>query len=569
MIVLIVALLVAPVRSGTKFALAVVLLVVVAVTVSYIGKFSPKHHLDRDYNAVRLEYYPFSWHIAKESPLLGIGLRTPRENYLTNYNVWHPHYTKERFREDVVRYKVCQNMFLTLMVGLGTPFLILYVAALSALVFRLLRVSSRWTPDVAIPPLALLIPLTGSILHLLVMDLLMFPYIAWFFHILLGLIPSRQDEVPDSEPQPVVRSSSVMRSITIAICVVVLGIFLGTHPAFDFKKLPSFDDVSAYVRSMPLLSAFFAKPPQGTEAPSVVPPGSLVVNIRDYRGNAVNWSVMCILDNSQSMCRHKDPWQPNRLRAASDMIQILANSMHSGCIMAVRGFVEEGPLRRKQAQVPLRVSRVLCNWTEMPAKHLEFTVAENVTEIDNNWCAAAENSLKKDFLIEDGARSRRILVITDGGKTISERDVLTLIQNARNSGNTTSLDIAALGAQDSTAERFSEIVSKTNGKLLRIENPDDVQRALSQYLEILAKPVPTAVVVSGRDQEQTMLPGAQISLEPGLYNITLPEIPGLVNEHRLIPDVGIEPNETSILNITISQGKPVVEKLARKPRDAK
>ncbi len=102
-------------------------------------------------------------------------------------------------------------MFLTLMVGLGIPFFILYVTALAVLLFRLLRVAVRPAPGAVIPPIALLIPLAGSLLHLMVMDLLMMSYVAWFFHVLLGLIPTRREAAAVVESPSIVSRASVAR----------------------------------------------------------------------------------------------------------------------------------------------------------------------------------------------------------------------------------------------------------------------------------------------------------------------------------------------------------------------
>jgi hypothetical protein len=535
------------------------LLIIVAVSVHYVSNLSPKQHFAQDYNALRLEYYPFSWHIVKKSPLVGIGIRTPREDFLTDYEVWHPHFNKKRFLEEVVRLKVCQNMFLTLMVGLGAPFFILYVVALSVLLVRLVRAAVRPAPGAVIPPVALLIPLAGSLFHLMVMDLLLMPYIAWFFHILLGLIPARRDEVAASDSPSIVSAASIVRSVPVAIGVAILGIFLGTHPAFDLRKLPSREALADYVKTMPLIAPFFAESPHRAEADSEVTPGSLVVNIRGYQGAALKWAVMCILDNSQSMTKAEEPWLPNRLRVATDFIQSLADSMQLGSMIGIRSFVDEGPLRRGQSEIQLRVSRLLCNWMETPIKRLDFMVAENLTEGVNNLCAAAENSLKRDFLTNSETTTPRILLITDGSRNCSARDMLHPAQSTKHGAVMAILDIVAVGINDAAAESYAETMSQSNGVFLRIEKPEDVRLVASQYIEVLAKQVPSAIVVTGQDKKHMMLPGAPISLPPGSYTVALPNLPGLDTAHRRIPSVTVKPGETRVLNVAISDSKPVVQ----------
>ena len=45
-------------------------------------------HLETFY--YRLESYPLAWHIAKDNLLWGIGLRTPRDGYLEDYEIQTP-----------------------------------------------------------------------------------------------------------------------------------------------------------------------------------------------------------------------------------------------------------------------------------------------------------------------------------------------------------------------------------------------------------------------------------------------------------------------------------------------
>jgi hypothetical protein len=147
----------------------------------------------------RAENYPFSWHIAKKHPWFGIGLRAPREEYLADYQIKYPYVTREQFTASVKQISTSENIFLNFMAELGIPFLILYVGVLGVLVSRLARQCSGPSSS-AIPPLALLLPISAAILHFMVLDGLMHPQISWFFHVLLGLIPvsvSKGPTAPD------------------------------------------------------------------------------------------------------------------------------------------------------------------------------------------------------------------------------------------------------------------------------------------------------------------------------------------------------------------------------------
>jgi len=138
----------------------------------------------------RIENYPFSLHIALKHPWLGIGLRAPRESYLADYEMSYPYVSKEIFADSVRRIVTSENTFLNFMVDLGFPFLLLYLACLGSLFSKLIRATRNPFKFDTIPPLAILLALTAGVLHFLVLDGLLHAHISWFFHILLGLIPT-------------------------------------------------------------------------------------------------------------------------------------------------------------------------------------------------------------------------------------------------------------------------------------------------------------------------------------------------------------------------------------------
>jgi hypothetical protein len=145
--------------------------------------------LSKQYPYYRIENIFFSWDIAKQHPLLGIGLKTPRVSYLKDYQAKYPYTDKEQFSKDIADIISADNIFLTLMVGVGFPFLICYLIALSILLFRLMRVTLKPPSNLTFPPLALLFPILAALLHYQLYDGLLFAQNWWFFHILLGLIP--------------------------------------------------------------------------------------------------------------------------------------------------------------------------------------------------------------------------------------------------------------------------------------------------------------------------------------------------------------------------------------------
>jgi len=95
------------------------------------------HKLSLAYPYYRVESFPFSWSIAKKHPWLGIGLRTPREEFLKDYQIQYPDATKAQFARTVREIVSADNLTLTFLVGLGFPFTLTYLVALGVLLARL------------------------------------------------------------------------------------------------------------------------------------------------------------------------------------------------------------------------------------------------------------------------------------------------------------------------------------------------------------------------------------------------------------------------------------------------
>jgi O-Antigen ligase len=150
----------------------------------------PESKIGLDYEPAyyRAESYPFSWHTALKHPFLGIGLLSPRDEYLEDYQIKYPYVTREKFTSSVQRVVTSENTFLTFMVDLGFPFFLLYTGSVIILFLRLVKEARLNRQTAFLPPLALLLPIAAGILHFQVFDGLLHPQVSWFFHILLGLI---------------------------------------------------------------------------------------------------------------------------------------------------------------------------------------------------------------------------------------------------------------------------------------------------------------------------------------------------------------------------------------------
>jgi hypothetical protein len=545
------------VRSGRKTVVFLTVFIAALVASHYIGYASQKVHSSNIYQAQRFESYWFSWHIAKKHPLFGVGLRAPRVDYLTDYEMRHPFYTKQGFSADVAYFKTLQNSFLTVMVDLGIPFLLLYGSILSVLFVRLARAAVRPAPGEAIPPLALSITLTGAALHLCVMDLFLMTQIAWFFHVLLGIIPPATLPKTETELQP----KAVLTGAATACAAILLGCLVGTRPSLDPKNFPSYADMSAYAKTMPLIGPFVGEKPRTAteETPAKVQeqpsPGNLVVHIRNYTGFPIDWGVLCIVDNSMSMARPTEPWDPSRLQAATDLVNNLARSLPDGSRIAVRAFADEGPLMRRGRGLELRVSRLVTDWTGRSDGVLDVAENEAMSRGTNNVCAAGDHALGRDMHLMGSGLSPRILILTDGSGECDPRNLGAKISRSVFGARTPLLDVIAVDMKDPVAGVYAEAVGRTHGVFIQVHRPEELPSALSRYLEVVRQPVQRPLKVQGVDGEHEIWPGNTLSLSAGTYTLTLPSKgDGGTSEDRL-EGIPVREGQTTTLDLEMVNGR--------------
>lgn len=172
----------------------VVLLVPAVAIIVWFFFHLPYEKMAREHEPTyyRAESYPFSLKVALKNPILGVGLRAPRDEYLEDYRIVYPYVTMEQFAGSVRRVTTSENVFLTFMAELGIPFVTLYSACIVVLLVRLIRAIRRSSGPQVIHPLALLMAISAGLIHYQVLDGLFHPQLNWFFHLLLGLIPSKQ-----------------------------------------------------------------------------------------------------------------------------------------------------------------------------------------------------------------------------------------------------------------------------------------------------------------------------------------------------------------------------------------
>lgn len=191
-------------RLSKKAALAI--LGVSAVLCLVYFALYPRERLqlhNNDSVSYRLENYPAAWEIVRQHPLLGIGIRAARTQYLQDFQVVWDTDKPQRFFRVVRRNVSSENQFLSLLVDVGVPATLLYLALLAVLVRRYVRNARQGTLDQA-GETGLCIVLLATALHFFIYDGLYYPQINWFFHLMLGMAAGAKHEAAASDKEHVV-----------------------------------------------------------------------------------------------------------------------------------------------------------------------------------------------------------------------------------------------------------------------------------------------------------------------------------------------------------------------------
>jgi hypothetical protein len=338
----------------------------------------------------------------------------------------------------------------------------------------------------------------------------------------------------------------------------LLGIIVGTHPALRPANFPSANEIYDEIIKLPIISTLLkARIPH--EVPDKLEWGSLTVNIRGYCGKPASWAIECVLDNSPSMARLAEAWNPNRLASGLALIEQIGIEAGAGNKVSVRAFGNEGPVKRKSKELVLRVSRIKAPWTEVPWRSDYMAPFVSLDTGENNVCAAIESALTRDFVSILPRFGVRIMLITDAASECSLDPVLKTIKRTRVGERQPFLDVALLGATGPWAERIQAGLEETGGVSLSATSPEELNTKLMDYLKILKAPIVDPLVLNGKDQIRNVLPGSAVELQTGSYDITLPEIEGVDEANRKITGVNVAGGENKVVNIVVHQGQVTVE----------
>lgn len=531
-------------RSGTKLAPLMIALFCVVVTAHYLTWVSTERFTAGNYQQERIEFYPFSAHVAAKSPWVGIGLRTPREPYLTDYELRFTKQSKEQFAGEVSWLVTSQNMFLTFMTGFGIPFAVIYIFALVSLIIRLLRAVLNPPHDSAIAPLALLIPITGAILHYFMMDILIQPQIAWFFHALLALVPFGVT----TTPKTVIDVKRVMAAVASVTGVVLFGILIGTHPALKPDNFPSIKELGDRFRDLPIIS-IIARPAPPQKALPVHEKGWIRIDLAGYEGKPSKWDIMCILDNSASMAGIQQTWNPGRIEYGAHAINYLAKNLPNGSQLAVRAFSDGGPFKRKGKDHYFRVSQIVAPWTACPINYDILTPNETLTPGFSNICNAIESSIRRDFFSADSSQKPRLLLFTDGSGECLNKPTGPLEKLSAK----VILDTIILGNEAPQATKLEALSSQTGGFHAIAVNPESLRKNVDQYIQVLKSRTIEPILMVTNDSRVEVMPGARIEIPSGSYELIVPQAYGLDESKRKILEVKVVAGENPDLEVVVGK----------------
>jgi hypothetical protein len=457
----------------------VILLLATAMTAHSVVN-SPAEKSLADSLSYRVESYPFSLHVANRSPLLGIGLRQSREEFVDGYEIQHPSFTPENFRNLVSELVTSENAFLTFLCGLGYPFTALYISALSVILFRLMRSIHKPPESSGLPPSALFLPITCSLLHSLVVDTLLYPQINWFFHLFLGMVPLKcasTNDIPRSWKPFIARFATG----TLAI---VLGAFLGTHPAFSKDNLLGLSGLFSYLKQSPVINNLWPeKPPslhngaQSDMGPAPVKQARSQPDRSVLHQRSVNTRLhmMLIIDNSESMAARPTHQAPNLFATAAKFTELLTEAMPPDGQVALRAFDTLVSASLSERELPLRMSYLVSGWRRASADEIRSLLQQIRPSGKNNPCAAALGAFPRDFP-RSSECSPRIVLLTDGQTDCLPHGI---------PDRSPPVDVLRFGEETDSVSGYAQLAKKTGGVLVSVKGPADLESTLQHYLGLI------------------------------------------------------------------------------------
>ncbi len=288
-------------------------------------------------------------------------------------------------------------------------------------------------------------------------------------------------------------------------------------------------------------------------------PGSLRVNLVNYRGSLVQWALMVILDDSDSMARRVNPWKPDRMTTALEVVSHIARLLPPGSKLAIRDFYCSGGKSRARRRTASKcLSHMLYDWAEKPFPGLNGKLNDAYALGRNNPCAAAAYSLKKDFG-DLGDLAPRVVIVTSGIAKCPAREVVRAVDLR---GGRAAVDVVGIGMHRRRIKPYSYVTKKTGGTFLNLKEPTDLKPVITAYDKTLKTPTQKKIRIVGPSRVYQAANGEAVTLAPGVYSVELPDIKGIDRSKRTIREIEVRSGENRSIDVKFKKGKLLVRTAA-------
>jgi hypothetical protein len=282
-------------------------------------------------------------------------------------------------------------------------------------------------------------------------------------------------------------------------------------------------------------------------------PGSLVVKIQGYGGTTSKWALMVVLDDSHAMAKKTRTWQPNRLQTGVDFIVKLPDALPPNSRLAVRDFMcpqTDGSKKRPAGTCP---SHMVFDWADNPFKGLKDKLQNVQPGGATDPCGAAAYAVRKDMA---GMKNQipRLLLVTSGAGKCSAKELLHALDD-KTGNEHARVDVLALGMAKKRAAPYAAITRKSNGLLLKMDRPTDMDQVLARYGKVLKTKAREKIEVRSDKAVFTSALDEELTLPPGSYTITLPPVAGLDGSRRVIPNVKVGSGEAKVVEVPLKKGR--------------
>lgn len=282
-------------------------------------------------------------------------------------------------------------------------------------------------------------------------------------------------------------------------------------------------------------------------------PGSLRVDVQNYKGAKVKWGMMVILDDSAVMAKKLKTWETSRLDVGSQLVSKLPPALTAGSKLAVRDFFCRKQDAKRPEKLQLCLAHNLYPWSDLPCSGLDEKLKKLDPGGETNPCAAAAYVVKSE-LGGLGDLKPRVLVVTAGAKRCKIKEVLAETDK-KGARGAVKVDVLALGMSKRGLHDYTALTEKTAGVLMKVERPADLEPALTRYTKVLQTPAMKQMDVVGEKASFKIGNGEELTLAPGTYTVVLPQMPGLHQSKRTIKNVRIGSGQTRVLNVNITGGR--------------